>query len=174
MCSLIVRSLLPRWRGASIGHLLVLGRSRIGGRLCNLSIGDETPLGRCEMALHDRITIGRRVVINDGAILLTASHLLTDPQWGHKKAPIFIGDYAWIATNAILLPGTTIGRGTVVGVGVVVRGDVLDHTIVIGNPAVQLPHQRTTELAYSPVMLDAPFEAWVEPGFNNRQMDNTV
>lgn len=161
-------------RGASIGNLVVLGKSRIGSRLSNLRIGNETSLGCCEITLHDRITIGSRVVINDGAVLLTASHSLDDPHWGHKKAPIVIGDYAWIATNAILLPGTTVGRGAVVGAGAVVRGDVPDNAIVIGNPAVQLPHQRMAELAYCPVMLNAPFEAWVGPGFNTRQPDNTV
>jgi acetyltransferase-like isoleucine patch superfamily enzyme len=174
VCRLLVRPSLLRMGGASIGYLAVLGKARIGGRLSNLSIGNETSLGRCEIALHDLVTIGTRVVINDGAVLLTASHSLTDPQWGHKKAPIVIGDYAWIATNVILLPGVTVGRGAVVGAGAVVRGDVPDYAVVIGNPAVQQPHQRTTELAYSPVMLNAPFEAWVGPGFSSRQRDNVA
>lgn len=161
VCGLLMRSFLLRSRGASIGHLVVLGKSRIGGRPGNLRIGDETSLGRCEISLHDRVTIGNRVVINDGAVLLTASHSLSDPQWGHKKAPIVIGDYAWIATNAILLPGITIGRGAVVGAGAVVRDDVPDYAIAIGNPATLLSYQRTKKLSYSPVMLNAPFEAWV-------------
>jgi maltose O-acetyltransferase len=165
---------LLRWRGASIGRLVVLGKSRVGGRLSNLIIGDETSLGRCEIALHDKVDIGTRVVINDGAVLLTASHSLTDPQWGHKAAPIIIGDYAWIATNAILLPGVVIGRGAVVGAGAVVRDNVPDFAVVIGNPAVQLSRQRALELSYTPVMLNAPFEAWVGPGFNTRRSDNTI
>lgn len=166
MCSLLARPVLFRWRGASIGHMVILGKSRIGGRLGNLSIGDETSLGRCEIALHDCVSIGRRVVINDGAVLLTASHSLTDPQWGHKKAPIFIGDYAWIATNAVLLPGVTVGRGAVVGAGAVVRGDVPDYAVVAGNPATPLSRQRTAELSYCPVILNAPFEAWIGSNLN--------
>ena len=161
-------------RGASIGRLVVLGESRIVGQLSNLTVDHETSLGRCEIALHDHVTIGARVVINDGAVLLTASHSLTDPHWCHKKAPIIIGDYAWIATNAILLPGVTVGRGAVVGAGAVVRNNVPDYTVVIGNPAVQQPRHRTAELAYCPVMLNAPFEAWVGPGFNSRQWDKAA
>jgi maltose O-acetyltransferase len=133
----------------------------MGGRFADLVIGDETALGRCEIALHDKVCIGRRVVINDGVLILTASHSLSDPTWGHKRAPITIGDYAWIASNATVLPGVTIGRGAVVGAGAVVREDVPDYGVVIGNPARLVPRQRARELNYSPVMLNAPFEAWV-------------
>ena len=158
---LLFRPALFRFRGASVGQLTILGDAKIAGHLTNLNIGDETALGRCEIALHDRVSIGTRVVINDGAVLLTATHSLTDPLWGTKKAPIFIGDYAWIATNAILLPGVKVGRGAVVGAGAVVREDVPDYTVVTGNPATLLSRQRVTNLSYSPVLLNAPFEAWV-------------
>ena len=158
---LLVRSMLFRWRGASISRLVVLGKSRIEGKATLLSIGEESSLGRCKIALHDCVTIGRRVTINDGVVLLTATHSLQDPGWSHKKAPIVIGDYAWVATNAIVLPGVTIGRGAVVGAGAVVRRNVPDYTIVSGNPATTQPIQRNTELRYSPVLWNAPLEAWV-------------
>ena len=150
-----------RLRGAQIG-LLVINNSKIDSKnLKRLEIGQETALGRCEITLHDLVKIGKYVVINDGAILLTASHALNDPLWPHLSAPIVIGDYAWIATNAIVLPGTTIGRGAVVGAGAVVRGDIPDYAIVAGNPATVHTRTRTTTLNYSPVMMNAAFEAWV-------------
>ena len=161
--ALLLRPVSARRRGAKVGRLVVLGKSRIQGVWAGLLIGDETSLGRCDISLHDKVTIGRRVVVNDGALTLTASHSLRDSAWGHKKAPIMIGDYAWIASKAIILPGVTIGRGAVVGAGAVVRNDVPDYGVVIGNPARFLPGQRTRELDYSPVMLNAPFEAWVGP-----------
>ncbi|MBI5430571.1 MAG: acyltransferase [Nitrosomonadales bacterium] len=167
VCRLLFRPALCRCFGAKIGYLAVLGKCRFSGHPAKLTVGHETTLGRCEIALHDRVTIGSRVVINDGAVLLTASHSITDPQWGLKKAPIVIGDYAWIATNAILLPGVTVGKGAVVGAGAVVRSDVADYAVVIGNPAITQPRQRTSELSYCPVMLNAPFEAWVGPDFGS-------
>ena len=160
---LLVKPAILRRRGATIGALVILGKSRIQGDKANLAIGRETSLGRCEIALHDEVMIGCCVVINDGALILTASHSLTDPMWRHKKAPIAIGDYAWIASNAIILPGVTIGRGAVVGAGAVVRSDVPDYCVVTGNPAQLTSGKRTRELNYSPVMLNAPFEAWVGP-----------
>lgn len=160
---LLLRSMLFRWRGASISRLVVLGKSRIEGKVTLLSIGEESSLGRCKIALHDRVTIGRRVPVSDGVILLTATHSLQDPGWSHKKAPIAIGDYAWIATSAIILPGVTIGRGAVVGAGAVVRRDVPDYAIVSGNPATTHCILRATNLRYSPVLWNAPLEAWVGP-----------
>jgi acetyltransferase-like isoleucine patch superfamily enzyme len=158
---LLVRPMLLRRRGAMIGRLVVLGRSTIQGGLQFLTIGDETALGRCEIALHDSISIGRRVVINDGVQLLTASHSLSDVSWPVRTAPIAIGDYAWIATNAMILPGVTIGRGATVGAGAVVREDVPDYAVVVGNPAMLSRQSRTHSLDYCPVLLAAPFEAWM-------------
>jgi len=161
LITLLLGAHRARRRGARIGHLVILGKSRIGGEFGRLSIGDESSLGRCDIALHDEVCIGKRCVINDGAVLLTASHALDDPKWRHTRAPIQIGDYAWIATNAILLPGTTLGRGAVVGAGAVVRGAVPDYAVVSGNPARVHSTRRNTDLDYSPVMLNAPFQAWV-------------
>lgn len=53
-----------------------------------------------------------------------------------RVAPVRIGEFAFIGMGAILMPGTTIGRGAIVGAGAVVRGDVAPGTIVAGNPAV--------------------------------------
>lgn len=82
---ILIQPILLRYRGAKIGRLVILGKSKIEGRLSNLNIGEQSSLGRCEITLHDMVNIGRCVVINDGAILLTATHKLGDPQWGLKK-----------------------------------------------------------------------------------------
>lgn len=158
---LLIRPVVFRIKGARIGRLVVFGRARIKGKLGNLTIGDQTSLGQCEIALHDTVSIGRRVVINDGVVFLTASHSLSDPQWRHKKRPITVGDYAWIATNAIVLPGVSIGKGAVVGAGAVVRKDIPEYAVVTGNPSSVQSVQRTKKLTYSPVLLNAPFEAWI-------------
>lgn len=86
---------------------------------------------------------------------------------GSQKKSINVGDYAWIATNAIILPGVSIGKGAVVGAGAVVRRDVPEYAIVIGNPASVQIIQRTMDLNYSPVILNAPFEAWIGRNIKN-------
>lgn len=51
------------------------------------------------------------------------------------KAEVKISKGAWIGTNVIILKGTTIGQGSIVGAGSVVTKDVADWSIVGGNPA---------------------------------------
>jgi acetyltransferase-like isoleucine patch superfamily enzyme len=152
-----------RWRGARMGPLSMLAGAVLDGRAARLRIGDRTSIGRVLMALHDAITIGDRVVINDGVRLLTGTHAVDAPDWPLIHAPIVIHDHAWIATAAVILPGVTIGRGAVVGAGAVVSRDVPDNGIVVGNPARLLPRRRCTALAYDPVRLLAPIEAWLGP-----------
>jgi len=49
--------------------------------------------------------------------------------------PIRIGHDVWIGGGAIILPGVTIGDGSVVGAGTVVVHDVPPASVVVGNPA---------------------------------------
>jgi acetyltransferase-like isoleucine patch superfamily enzyme len=49
--------------------------------------------------------------------------------------PVRVGAWADIGTGAILLPGVTIGKGSIVGAGAVVTGDVPPLAVVAGVPA---------------------------------------
>ena len=46
-----------------------------------------------------------------------------------------IGAWADIGTNAVILPGVTIGKGSIVGAGSVVTRDVVPFSVVAGVPA---------------------------------------
>lgn len=46
-----------------------------------------------------------------------------------------IGDKVWIATNAMILPGVTIGDGAIVAAGAVVTKDVPPRCMVAGVTA---------------------------------------
>jgi len=52
-----------------------------------------------------------------------------------RVMPVNIGDYTFVGTGSIVMPGTTIGRACIVGAGTVVRGDIPDYSIVVGSPA---------------------------------------
>ena len=51
-----------------------------------------------------------------------------------SAAPITICDDAWLATGAIVLPGVTVGQGTVVAAGSVVTKDLPARHLCIGSP----------------------------------------
>ena len=111
--------------------------------------------------LHDVVEIGSNVCINDGVRILTATHDVNDPDWKHIKKRIVIEDYAWIATDAILLPGVTIGRGAVVGAGAVVSKSVLSGVVVAGNPARETGKIRPENLRYNACEFLAANRAWL-------------
>lgn len=159
---ILYRTARLSFMGAEIGELSVVGAVELNGKASNLKIGRECVIGSgVHLALHDRIVLGNNVVINDGCVLLTASHDVNDRDWKHVKAPIVLEDYAWVATNSIILPGVTIGCGAVVGAGSVVTKSVPPHCVVAGNPARIVKERALKQYTHSAVRFLAPFEAWV-------------
>ena len=81
------------------------------------------------------IRIGANTTVSQGAYLCTASHDITNPLNPLITAPIIIEDQAWIAADAFVGMGVTIGQGAVVGARAAVFKNVEPWTIVGGNPA---------------------------------------
>jgi acetyltransferase-like isoleucine patch superfamily enzyme len=88
------------------------------------------------------IEIGHRVTLAGGVVVLThdgssrlfREHLPGMNRFGNKFGTVTVHDDCFIGTNAIILPGVTIGPGSIVGAGSVVTKDVLPNTVVAGNP----------------------------------------
>nr|WP_319512123.1 CatB-related O-acetyltransferase [uncultured Draconibacterium sp.] len=57
------------------------------------------------------------------------------PQDHITKKDIVIGNDVWIGYDSLILPGTKIGDGAIIGAKAVVSKDVPPYTIVAGNPA---------------------------------------
>jgi acetyltransferase-like isoleucine patch superfamily enzyme len=51
-----------------------------------------------------------------------------------RLLPVFVGPHAFVGLGAILMPGSRVGKGAIIGAGSVVRGDVPEYAIVVGNP----------------------------------------
>ena len=83
----------------------------------------------------DIIRIGANTTVSQGAYLCTASHDITNSLNPLITAPIIIEDQAWIAADAFVGMGVTIGQGAVVGARAAVFKDVESWTVVGGNPA---------------------------------------
>jgi maltose O-acetyltransferase len=151
-----------RRRGASVGALVMINDVEFEGAVSRFSVGTGSFIGkRTFIQLHAPVVIGAHVAINEGVRILTGTHALDDPAWLLKVAPVAIGDYAWIATDALILPGVTIGEGAVVGAGSVVNRDVEPFTVVAGNPAQVIRLRATHTFTYSPVRSSAVVEAWM-------------
>jgi putative colanic acid biosynthesis acetyltransferase WcaF len=83
--------------------------------------------------------------VSQGAHLCTGSHDIVDPNFPLVTKPIIIEAYAWIAAEAFVGPGVTVGEGAVLGARGVTFRDLSPWTVYVGNPAKPV-HQRPSEL----------------------------
>lgn len=120
-----VTTALHRMRGMHIGKGSKISRTVI--------VDDSRP---------DLITIGENVWVTAGCQLLCHQRDLDCYSIGKpvmdcplKYAPITIKDGAHIGIGSIILPGVTIGKGTVIGAGSVVTRDIPDYCVAVGVPA---------------------------------------
>lgn len=84
------------------------------------------------------VRIGDRVMFGPHVTIATAGHPLhpdTRAQGEQFSAPVLIEDDVWVGGNVSILPGVTIGRGSVIAAGAVVTADVPPMVVVGGVPA---------------------------------------
>jgi putative colanic acid biosynthesis acetyltransferase WcaF len=79
------------------------------------------------------ITVGSDVCLSQGAFLCTGSHDHNSPDFAYDNGPILIEDGVWVAAQALILRGVTVGSGSVVGARAVVRRDVPAGTTIAVN-----------------------------------------
>lgn len=100
------------------------------------SFGSEPYL--IEVGNHVRINAGVNLVTHDGGVWVLRSPLSgygSEFERADRFGKIIIGNNVHIGTNAIIMPGVTIGDNSIVGCGAVVCADVPPNTIVGGVPA---------------------------------------
>jgi acetyltransferase-like isoleucine patch superfamily enzyme len=84
------------------------------------------------------IEIGDNVVIAEDSYLITHEGGVCVFHDERPKLDLFgkikIGNNTFIGRNCTILPNTTIGKNCIIGAGTVVRGNIADNSVVIGNP----------------------------------------
>lgn len=108
-----------------------------------INIGTSTVIGKnvfinsdCTFLDLGGITIEDDVLIGPKVSLLTEGHPIEPEQRNALFAkPILIKTNVWIGAGAIILPGVTIGKNTIVAAGAIVSKDVPDNVVVGGIPA---------------------------------------
>jgi virginiamycin A acetyltransferase len=130
----------------------------------NITVGDFTYIADSEFERHvthhypflnDRLIIGKFCQIAAGVefVMNGANHQMnavstfpfyTLQGWAMDppapsdlplKGDTVVGNDVWIGQNAVILPGTRIGDGAIIGASSVVAGEVAPYTVVTGNPA---------------------------------------
>jgi maltose O-acetyltransferase len=142
---LSVRAPVYRWAGFDIGpDVAIVGKltliSGLPGFYDKLVIGAGCTIAHhVTINLDDTVTLGRRVTLSPHVTIYTGNHRIgpgSSRSTTHlMNAPVTIEDGAWVRVGALILPGVTVGRGSVVAAGAVVSKDVPPNTYVEGNPA---------------------------------------
>lgn len=118
----------------------------------NIHIGNKVIINmNCTFLDNGVINIGDNVMIAPDVRIYTATHsvILSErmPVRSNSKAsicdtiacPVTIESGVWIGGGAVILPGVTIGRNSVIGAGSVVTKSIPENSIAVGNPCrVQL------------------------------------
>jgi acetyltransferase-like isoleucine patch superfamily enzyme len=108
------------------------------GELCGLNFG-------CYFELAASITLEPHVAVGHEVMLLTRTH---DPTRASHRGepsvakPIRVGAGSWLGSRCVVLPGVTIGPGSVVGASVVVREDLPANTMLAGTRRVSIAKWR--------------------------------
>lgn len=92
----------------------------------NLTLVDDT-----------HIYVGDNTMFGPNVTLATAGHPVL-PELREKgyqfNIPIHIGKNCWIGAVSVILPGVTVGDGSVIGAGSVVTKDIPSGVVAVGNP----------------------------------------
>lgn len=95
--------------------------------------------------LEESITIGDHVAVGHDVMFLTTTSrraLAAGSAGAPRRGPIVIGNGVWLGARAMVLPGVTIGKSSVIGAGVVVTEDVPENTLLTGATKLSIARWR--------------------------------
>ena len=140
-------------RGVEVRCRRGLGHMEIGGEVwigrgtairCHegfLRIGDGVVFGgRDTVNCYLDVDIGDHCIFADEVYVGDFDHRTDDletpiQRQGIVKSPVRLAPDCWVGTKAVILRGTTVGAGSVVGASAVVRGRFEARSVIVGNPA---------------------------------------
>jgi len=116
----------------------------------DLGLFGAVEIGRYGLLNGPHFIADSRIVIGDFAYISYEVYISdrpapvspTDPGFSSRQRvdvgdpSIVIGDDCWLGFRSVVLGGTRLGDGVIVGAGSVVCGSVAPYTVVAGNPAV--------------------------------------
>jgi putative colanic acid biosynthesis acetyltransferase WcaF len=130
------RSMLLRLFGAKVGPQVKIRRTVRIEIPWHLEIGEHTRVGDFAILYSlGPITIGRYVTVSQYAHLCAGTHETATRAMRLVTPPIRLGDDVWVAADAFVGPGVTIGDRTILGARASAFSDLPGDVIAVGNPA---------------------------------------
>jgi acetyltransferase-like isoleucine patch superfamily enzyme len=144
---------------APVGVRIGRGASLCDGSVCDVgprglvTLGDFALVALALVVCDEAIEIGDYAMLSWNVVVMDTYRVPLDPGERRRSLmraarhehpyidmeagtrPVRIGRYAWVGFEACVLPGVTIGEGSIVGARSVVAEDVPPYSLVAGNPA---------------------------------------
>ncbi len=145
--------------GASPGVQMAKGASAYLGTMFDVgpkgkvTLGEYTLVHGARIVCDDRIDIGDYGLISWNVVVMDTYRLPFDPEARRRALedvalreprvlpsiaparPVKIGHNVWIGFDCCILPGVTIGDGSIIGARSVVTESIPPYTVAVGNPA---------------------------------------
>jgi acetyltransferase-like isoleucine patch superfamily enzyme len=148
----LLRSHTVVYEGVAIGDRFSCGHGVLIREDCQ--IGDDCSIGSGSV-IEFRVVMGNRVrvhsrcfvpeysVLDDYSwlgpgVIVTNTRYPAGPNSKETMEAVHICPNARVGAGAILLPGVSVGAGSLVGAGAVVTQDVVPGTVVVGSPAREI------------------------------------
>jgi putative colanic acid biosynthesis acetyltransferase WcaF len=109
----------------------------------NLELGENVLIGPgVRLYNQGRITIGARSVVSQRAYICASSHDVNDPEFQLVLRPVVVGQQCWIASEAFVGPGVTMGDRSVLAARGVLFENAEPDGIYRGNPAMMIKRRK--------------------------------
>lgn len=118
-----------------------------------ISIGEFTLMNSVRLICDGQITIGSHCLLSWNVVIMDSRRVAIAPasrrkileqaianqfEWPASPVaadPVTIGGNVWIGFDSIILPGVSIGEGSVIGTRSVVYDSIPEYSVAVGNPA---------------------------------------
>lgn len=133
------RNMILRIFGASIGNNVQIFPSARIMFPWLLTVGNNVVVS-WDVKIYNlgAITIGDNTIISQYAHLCGGTHDYNSPDFTLLRTGLTIGKNVWIAADAFVGPGISVGDNVVVGARAVVLNNVGDNILIAGNPAKEI------------------------------------
>lgn len=145
-------------REASLGKAVSISPTASFANGRNITIGSHVNIGAHASLWAGngsaRIVIGDHVLIAPSVMISAANYRFNAPgpitQVPMDEADIVIGSDVWIGYGAVILAGSRIGDGAIVGAGATVRGEIPPRAILASATARVIGQRRSEAAAATP------------------------
>jgi acetyltransferase-like isoleucine patch superfamily enzyme len=123
-------------------------------------IGKNTTINmECILDRRGGLQIGSFVSISPRVQIYTAGHDINSDSFESVKRGVVIGDYVWIGSNSVVLPGVELSDGVVVLPGSVVTKSFPKNSVIGGVPACILSFRNSN---FNPETYQSSWNPWFQ------------